>query len=292
MLHTPLWMQDQDYPAQLDRQILEAGLGTGVVVATDLAVTQRGAGANMTVDVAPGRVVIPGPTGRYLAWSDSVVNLAIAAAPGVGDSRIDVVYAEARDANAMGGSDNDWQLAVATGTPSASPTVPSIPAYAVALARVTLSSSTTSITNSIITDVRAQSVSPALARWPRSGYSSLPDRDIGTSADNWGSPVTFTAPHRPCRLLAWVDGMFTVTAGSGSSGDLAIQVGWSGGPSTSKSARTSATSAITPSAISKVYAVDLTPAAGTDVTVQARIIASSADGRFERGELVAQLLAR
>lgn len=131
--------------------VLEGVLGNG-----DLAVTQRAAGANMSVDVAPGVAWIKGddsdlqPT--YRCMSDSVVNLAIAAAHGSQD-RIDRVVAEVRDASFSGVS-TDWRLRVITGTPAGSPSAPAEPSSAITLALVSVPATDTSIENAQISNYR------------------------------------------------------------------------------------------------------------------------------------------
>lgn len=128
----------------------------GVLDAGDLAVTQRGAGPNMSVDVAPGVVWVQGddsplqPT--YRCYNDATVNLAVDAAHGSQD-RVDRVVAEVRDA-VFSGVSTDWRIRVITGTPSGSPTAPALPSNAVTLATILVPASDTSIENNQITDGR------------------------------------------------------------------------------------------------------------------------------------------
>src|SRR5881227_2212660 len=76
-------------------------MGEGVVGATDLAVAQRAAGANMSVDVAAGAAWIDGdddvntqPT--YRVRNDATVNVAIAGAD-ASKPRVDRVVARVYD---------------------------------------------------------------------------------------------------------------------------------------------------------------------------------------------------
>lgn len=114
-----------------------------------LAVTPRGAGANMSVDVSAGAALV---AGRVFS-SDAVTNLAIAAAdPSL--ARIDLVVIRS-DASAQ-----TITLAVKTGTPAASPAVPALdtsgaPYYEIPLARIAVAAAASSITTANITDVRA-----------------------------------------------------------------------------------------------------------------------------------------
>jgi hypothetical protein len=174
-LNQPLWLQNSTYPAAVDRQLIAAGLETGVLGLTELAVTQRAAGANLSVDVAAGRVVVPvtdAPNlGSALCVSTAVNNLTVAGAPGAGTSRIDLVIARVYDASIIGGSINGWQLEVVTGTPAASPAVPATPASSIVLARIAVASGQASVTTANITDTR---VMPGIWRpytptWTSSG---------------------------------------------------------------------------------------------------------------------------
>lgn len=131
----------------------------GVVATTDLAVSQRAAGANMSVDVAAGAAWIQGddnvaaqPT--YRVRSDSVVNLAIAAADAT-NPRIDRVIAEVLDAT-FSGTQRLWRLRVITGTPTAGATLANltgaaaIPNNALLLANALIPATATTVTNANI----------------------------------------------------------------------------------------------------------------------------------------------
>lgn len=152
-LHMPLWITGEEHDAAVLRQVGSMFL-PGVVGVGDLSVTQRGLGANMSVDVAAGLCVLPGPEGNYIARSDEAVNVTISAAPSVGNQRIDSVYAAPLDPDAIGSGSAGWTIDKVTGTPSASPSAPALPAYAIELARITLTSSSTSITSGLITNRR------------------------------------------------------------------------------------------------------------------------------------------
>lgn len=131
-------------------------ISEGVVVSTDLAVTERGAGANMSVDVAAGICWVKGDDSAlqpiYRCYNDATKNLTVSAADGT-NPRIDLVIAEVRDA-AFSGVSTDWRLRVVTGTPAGSPSAPSTPNNAIVLARVSVPASDTTISNAQITDYR------------------------------------------------------------------------------------------------------------------------------------------
>lgn len=170
-LHAPIWQQNNTYPASRDRQVAhtvvtQQGVPTmqlgGTTKTGDLGVTQRALGANMSVDVASGRAVVLGTDvadqGKYLVHSDAVVNVPIAAAPGAGQERIDLVVAQVRDAAVIGGANNDWILTAVTGTPAAIGTAiePATPASSLVLARILVQALVTTILNADITERRTR----------------------------------------------------------------------------------------------------------------------------------------
>lgn len=155
-LHAPLLAQNGTYDARALRQLVDLQHGFGVVGDGDLKVTQRGAGANMSVDVAAGRAIIPNSTatrGNYLCRSDAVTNVAIAAAPTAPNSRIDLIVARVYDTEYGDGSDT-WEIVRVAGTPATSPVPPALPAGSIYLAQVTVGSDVASITNAAIGDLR------------------------------------------------------------------------------------------------------------------------------------------
>jgi hypothetical protein len=165
-LNKPLFLQALPgdtalpYSAQEIRTMLDALLvGSGVLTSASLAVAQRGAGANFSVDVAAGWAAVAGTSvadqGKYLAESTATMNVAIAGAPGAGFSRLDLVYAQIRDRQADGGASYDWVIDKATGVSSG--VLPATPANALPLAQIgPVINTTPSITNSLITDLRTQ----------------------------------------------------------------------------------------------------------------------------------------
>lgn len=125
-----------------------------------LAVTERGAGANMSVDVDTGAALV------YGKWykNTATVNLTIAANAS-GNPRIDrVVVCMNRQSTAYTGvtpniDPKTARLAVLQGTPAGSPSPPALTqnagtVYMVPLAQVYVANGAASITNSNITDER------------------------------------------------------------------------------------------------------------------------------------------
>lgn len=162
----PLFLQSDAHPAKHFRQLIAAAFGldlstshSGVVIGQDdLLVTEKSGTPNMSVDVAKGRMVVPGTEANdqssYLVTNAATVNVVIATADAT-NPRNDLVYVQVRDAGGgYSGSDNDCRIAVATGTPAASPADPSLPVNAYTLARVVVPANDTAITDSQITDGR------------------------------------------------------------------------------------------------------------------------------------------
>lgn len=138
-------------------QITTAGGGHGVVGNGDLLVTQRGAGINRSVDVAKGYAFITGTSslaqGVYGFANDATVNLPLAVADAT-NPRIDVIVAQVRDNTEDASGSDDARLFAVTGTPAASPAVPTIPAGSLVLAHVSVPANDTTIDNAQITDKR------------------------------------------------------------------------------------------------------------------------------------------
>jgi hypothetical protein len=122
---------------------------------TCFKVVQNGS-PNMSVNVGTGFGFIPGQStttqGMYTVVSDAVTNLAIATANAT-NPRIDLVYAQARDAF-YSGTFSDFTFAVVTGTPAPVPVVPALPANSIPLARVAVAANATQVLTGNITDVR------------------------------------------------------------------------------------------------------------------------------------------
>jgi hypothetical protein len=170
-LHTPLAMQpttgdpDVTYTGQEFRQLLNgiiaAGGGgiasEGCLGSGELAVSQRAAGANFSVDISQGHAFVLGnditSQGQYFAWNDAVVNLVTPSAPGSG-TRTHRVVLQIRDKQSNGvytTYDAQFQLLQDTGTGE-----PAEPASAITLAHVSIAAGQASVTNANITDGRAQ----------------------------------------------------------------------------------------------------------------------------------------
>ena len=187
-LKAPLWEQNDTYSATQDRQLIDALWSAGVVGVSDLIVSQRGAGANMSVDVAAGSAVVAGTDttgqGKYLCKSDAVVNVSLATAPSTGQTRIDLIIAQVRDSDAIGGANNDWQIVAVTGTAATTGTqvAPATPASSLVLAQITVGPVVTTIVNANITDERLGVVVAGSSGAPLASLHLAPSSFIQSSA--------------------------------------------------------------------------------------------------------------
>ena len=136
-----------------------AGGAHGVMSPNDLNVVQNGT-PNMSVNVAAGRAFIRSgnassiAAGVYAVMNDATVNVAISASDPT-NPRIDLVVIQVRDTN-YGEAASDARITVVTGTPAASPAVPSLASFpnALVLVQVAVAAATTTIVNANITDRR------------------------------------------------------------------------------------------------------------------------------------------
>lgn len=161
------------YDAIDDRAFWGIGLQEGAVGSGDFMVTERGAGANMTVDVAcnTGHVVVQGDTvtnqGLYVVRPHTAVaNLDIATAHAT-LPRVDSVVVQVDDDEHDNGGNTRARVMVLTGTATSGATLDnrtgaaSLPASAMLLADVLVPATDTSISNSQIRDRR---------KWARGAY--------------------------------------------------------------------------------------------------------------------------
>ena len=150
----PLWQQGGSYAASVDR-ILPATLwpSGGVSGGAVSAVANT-----MTVSVAPGTVAVVLQAGQGVAlcrW-DAAEIVTIAAAPPAGQSRIDLIVVQVRDNALDAGGNNDFVMAVVTGTAATtgSQVPPAVPTNAYALAQVLVGPSIANLNTATITDLR------------------------------------------------------------------------------------------------------------------------------------------
>ena len=151
-----LYLQNGAYNA-LDDRVLAGMLldvssdplsGVGRIV-TGLLVSQQ-ATPNMTVQVSPGRAVVPTPAsdgGGYAVLSDAVANVTINPVSTL--PRIDLILMAVDDADYSGSIYGPKVYALA-GTPAASPAAPAQPAGTLLLATLNLLANATSVVQSAI----------------------------------------------------------------------------------------------------------------------------------------------
>lgn len=169
----PVWEQAGSFSAKAARQgiacLLQPEVSAGALVArggvhprggtNSLQVSQR-ATPDMNVTIAPGTCHIAATSitgGVYACVNDAAYDVAISAAHAT-LARKDLIFAQVRDAVDDSGSNNDFIIDKATGTPASSPTRPATPGQAIALAEVLVPANSTSVTNGNITDLRRKTV--------------------------------------------------------------------------------------------------------------------------------------
>ena len=201
---------------QFERAFMEEGIIEGV--GTAFQVTERGAGPNMTVDVAPGRALIEitntnvthGKTYKVHFDSDEVENVIVTAADTTFE-RIDRIILRVDVATDPDGSAaNIAIIENVAGTPSASPVAPPEPANAITLATISVPASDTQITDSQITDLRPyiEMKEGVMRKLARQGFINTHAKTVGGTAD----AITLTMNHV---TSSYVDGytvFFTATA--------------------------------------------------------------------------------
>lgn len=128
----------------------------GSATTGDLAVIQRVAGADMSVDVLLGGCMVCGTLdanqGNYFVFNDATVNVPIDTAH-ASWNRYDIVGVQIDDTG-YGGASDSAAITVIKGTAAASPSEPTLPDNFLPLARVTVEAAVTSIVTAKITDRR------------------------------------------------------------------------------------------------------------------------------------------
>lgn len=159
---TPNWLQNGEYPARYDRQLIQRAFGGREIVFEGLTVAQNGAGA-VSVIVAAGACIIQGDDqanqGMYLAVNDANITLSMPAVPG-SNKRIDLISVRINDPQAGGPAGDNASLVVTQGVASATPVAPAAPTSALPIAQVLRTAGDAAVLTSMITDVRP------LGLWP------------------------------------------------------------------------------------------------------------------------------
>lgn len=166
----PVTLQAGNYSAIDDRRAWGYLTSESVSSVSSYQVTQRAAGANMTVDVASnsGEAVVTGDSvtaqGNYtIPRTAASSNVDIAAADAT-NPRNDLVILEVKDDQHDAGGLNLARIRVVTGTPNASAALtdapgangtPALPSSAMLLAVVRVAAGSTTVTNAAISDRRS-----------------------------------------------------------------------------------------------------------------------------------------
>lgn len=185
-----IYLQAGSHPAEDVRRFIAALLGDveGILLSTDLAVTEKSGTPDMSVDVAGGRCFILGDEatyqGTYFCENRGVTNLVIAASDPTNE-RHDLIVAQVEDSDYSGATDA-WKLAVITGTPAASPVDPAVPDNAISLARVNVAALATSILDASIDDLRTQAGKRIEGAIDTAGTILLQEIG-GTEVGRWGA---------------------------------------------------------------------------------------------------------
>jgi hypothetical protein len=131
----------------------------------------------MALSVAPGAVAVPSQnsTGTSLCTSDAVETVTLAAAPGSGQNRYDLVVCQPRGNDLDGGANNDFIFVNVTGVAAATPTVPATPPGSVALAQIYIPGGSASVTAGNVTDVRPHGLGPEVPLAAGAALSSYTD---------------------------------------------------------------------------------------------------------------------
>ena len=217
------WQQNESYTASEDRAVLTALFTAGVLDPDSgaLAVTERAAGANMSVDVAAGRCVVEGTEqadqGNYLCVFADGGNLDVAAAD-ANDPRVDRVVARVYD-SAVSGTVDKAEVEVLTGTPAADPSPPAVPDSAITLARVDVGAGVASITDADITDERVEAQAGGLSEGIADArYEQL---DTPAAVDGSGTPTIDFASQTRMWVLTAAGSLNPTWSGVPSSGEVA-----------------------------------------------------------------------
>lgn len=171
-LHTPSFMQPVSGDAAINdsaqefRQMLRATLtaaegvgGTqGVTSASSFQVTQRGAGANFSVDVSSGLAYVVGDDatnqGTYVCWNDGTVNVPTPSPPATGTDVYRLVLQVQDKLNNGTWTGYTAALTLLPSTSGGGPTPPAEPNSAITLAFISIANGQASVQNANITDYR------------------------------------------------------------------------------------------------------------------------------------------
>jgi hypothetical protein len=149
--HTPMWLQEGEYAATLDRSVLGALWPTPAW--TGCEITKLTA---MDISIAPGKVAVPASnaTGTVLCHSDAAEVITLTQAPPAGSDRVDAIICEAHGTDLDGGAVNDFIFRAVEGVPAAAPVAPDLPPNSVRLMDITVRGGQADLANAVLTGKR------------------------------------------------------------------------------------------------------------------------------------------
>lgn len=213
---------------------------SGVVknVGGALAVSQRAAGANLSVDVAVGRalyevtttLLASNETHKILHDSTAVVNVPIATADAT-NPRIDIIVMKTDMTTAPDSSaGNIPSITKITGTPAGTPAAPATPANHLKLADIAVAAGATTVVTANITDRRAFVTvnSQELADLARATVTTALRTDLNNDAPSWLGTVagtnTLTGSATPAATAYAAGQRFAFVVANANSGAVTINV--------------------------------------------------------------------
>lgn len=195
-LITPEFLQTKTYSALRDRLMFQHGgaIQGGVWDAGDFKITQRAAGANMTVDAAAGYSLVPandpGNLGLYHLQNDASVNVTGFVGSNASLPRIDSVYVQVNDTTHGGDATDVPTFGIVTGTATAGATLDNrtgagaLPNGALLLADILIPAASSTIVTANIRDRRA---------WARGAHNVILRGATGTDYTTTTVQPTFLA---------------------------------------------------------------------------------------------------
>lgn len=146
------------YTANDWRTLLTNLFDEGILGASSFEVSERAAGANMTLDVTAGVAVVEGDDaagqGNYLVEASETLGAFTIDTADASNPRIDRVGIQLNDPSEGGSAGRNCTFVVVKGTAAASPSAPTLPDSFLELAQVTVPAAATSIEDADITDTR------------------------------------------------------------------------------------------------------------------------------------------
>lgn len=198
--YTTTGMKEDDHMAVYNDYIASAGVMNRN---TDFLVTQRGAGANMSVDVSVGTALVQNAswaansnlnTKYWRVVNDATIN-AVVTANASGNPRIDIVCILIdTSATPDGDASNVASIVVTAGTPAASPSAPATPSNSYKLAEIAVANGASSITTTNLTDKRV-----AATFDPRQTYYGIARQafvDGGAQISQLATSVSLTSSYK------------------------------------------------------------------------------------------------